>query len=146
MRKQSLSLIMAFLVMIFECYNCEIMINSNKIGQIDGYTYELWKDNGNVYMTLNGGGKFSCGWSNINNALFRIGKKWNCSKYWYQLGNINVKFNVNYQPNGNSYLCVYGWTRQPLIEYYIVDSWGTWRPPGGSSRGQIWVDGDNYDI
>ena len=146
MRNKSLSLIVAFLVMIFECYNCETMITSNKIGKIDGYTYELWKDYGNVYMTLNGGGKFSCGWSNINNALFRIGKKWDCSKFWYQLGNINVKFNVNYQPSGNSYLCVYGWTRQPLIEYYIVDSWGTWRPPGGASRGQIWVDGDNYDI
>ena len=97
-------------------------------------------------MTLLGGGKFSCSWSNINNALFRIGKKWDCTKTWQQLGSISVKYNVDYQPNGNSYMCVYGWTRSPLIEYYIVDSWGSWRPPGGQSRGTINVDGGTYDI
>ena len=97
-------------------------------------------------MTLLGGGKFSCSWSNINNALFRIGKKWDCTKTWQQLGSISVKYNVDYQPNGNSYMCVYGWTRSPLIEYYIVDSWGSWRPPGGQSRGTINVDDGTYDI
>ena len=52
----------------------------------------------------------------------------------------------DYRPNGNSYLCVYGWTVDPLIEYYVVDSWGTWRPPGASSKGQISVDGGTYDV
>ena len=93
-----------------------------------------------------GGGKFSCEWSNINNALFRIGKKWDCTKTWQQLGSITVTYNVDYRPNGNSYMCVYGWTRSPLIEYYIVDSWGSWRPPGTQSRGTITVDGGTYDI
>jgi hypothetical protein len=55
-------------------------------------------------------------------------------------------YDVDYKPNGNSYLCVYGWTRDPLIEYYIVNSWGTWRPPGGTSRGTIVVDNATYDV
>ena len=121
-------------------------LSGNARGKIDGLDYELWKDYGNTQMRLYGGGKFDCSWSNINNALFRIGKKWDCTKTWEQLGSIVVNYDVDYQPNGNSYLCVYGWTRAPLIEYYIVDSWGTWRPPGGTSRGTISVDGGTYDV
>lgn len=121
-------------------------IYNNATGVHGGYNYELWKDNGTTSMTLNDGGTFSCSWSNINNALFRKGKKWDCTQTWQQLGNITCDYSVNYQPNGNSYLCVYGWTRSPLVEYYIVDSWGTWRPPGSSSKGQITVDGGTYDV
>lgn len=31
----------------------------------------------------------------------------------------NIKYSGQYSPNGNSYLSVYGWTRGPLIEYYV---------------------------
>ena len=55
-------------------------------------------------------------------------------------------YDVDFKPNGNSYLCVYGWTREPLIEYYIVNSWGNWRPPGGNSLGQIKIDSAMYDV
>ena len=55
-------------------------------------------------MTLTGGGTFSCEWSNINNALFRKGQKFDCTKTYKELGNIQVDYNVDYNPNGNSYL------------------------------------------
>ena len=143
MNRKYLSLLLILLGILTEYTNTQTL-TENATGQIDGYNYELWKDNGNTRMTLMGGGKFSCEWSNINNALFRIGKKWDCTKTWQQLGSISVTYNVDYRPNGNSY--VYGWTRSPLIEYYIVDSWGSWRPPGTQSRGTITVDGGTYDI
>ncbi|MDS0527753.1 glycoside hydrolase family 11 protein [Clostridium sp. SHJSY1] len=121
-------------------------ITSNKIGTDGEYSYELWKDYGNTSMTLKSGGAFSCQWNNIGNALFRKGKKFNETQTYKQLGNISVNYGCNYQPSGNSYLCVYGWTSSPLVEYYIVDSWGTWRPPGGTSKGTVTVDGGIYDI
>lgn len=121
-------------------------ITNNQTGNQDGYDYELWKDSGNTSMTLNSGGTFSCQWSNINNALFRKGRRFNETQTHQQLGNISVNYGATYSPNGNSYLCIYGWTTSPLVEYYIVDSWGSWRPPGASSKGTITVDGGTYDI
>jgi len=124
----------------------KITITSNGIGNHGGYDYELWKDSGDTSMTLNKGGKFSCHWDDINNALFRKGKKFDETQTHQQLGDITMDYGVDYAPDGNSYLCVYGWTVDPLIEFYIVESWGNWRPPGAVSTGTITVDGETYDI
>ena len=123
------------------------VFTENITGTADGYDYELWKDNGDTTFTVTDGGTFSCEWSNINNALFRRGQKFDCTKTYQELGNVSIDFGVDYQPDGNSYMCVYGWTRDPLIEFYIVESWGSWRPPGApSSLGTVTVDGAEYDI
>lgn len=120
----------------------------NVTDTLDGYDYELWKDEGDTKFTvLPGGGCYTCEWDNINNALFRRGKKYDCTQTYDELGNISIDYGVDYQPDGNSYMCVYGWTREPLIEYYIVESWGSWRPPGAPfAIGNVTVDGAVYDI
>lgn len=123
-----------------------VTITSNQTGTHGGYDFEYWKDRGNGTMILNDGGAFSCEWNNINNILFRKGKKYNETQTHEQLGNITMTYSCNYQPNGNSYLSVYGWTSSPLVEYYIVESWGNWRPPGAASKGTITVDGAKYDV
>ena len=135
---------------IFDFYNQEdaqTTFTENKTGNQDGYDFELWKDNGNTKMTLLGGGAFSCEWSNINNCLFRTGKKLGSTKKFQNYGTISIQYDVDYSPNGNSYMCVYGWTEQPTVEYYIVETWGSWRPPGNyASRGTVNTDGGSYDI
>ncbi|WP_440897643.1 glycoside hydrolase family 11 protein [Amphibacillus sp. Q70] len=122
-------------------------ITSNEIGTHDGYDYEFWKDSGGSgSMTLNSGGTFSAEWNNVNNILFRKGRKFDETQTHQQIGNLSINYGANYQPNGNSYLAVYGWTVDPLVEYYIVDSWGSWRPPGSTAKGTINIDGGTYDI
>ena len=119
----------------------------NIIGEEDGYSYELWKDKGNTTFTVTGGGTFTCEWNNINNALFRKGQKFDSKKNWQDYGNISVDYGIDYQPDGNSYMCVYGWTREPLVEYYVVQSWGSWRPPGQAlALGTVEADGGVYDV
>lgn len=127
-------------------YSNATTLTDSTIGEEDGYSYELWKDYGDTTMVLTGDGTFACEWKNINNALFRRGVKFDCTQTYRDIGNIAVDYEVNYNPDGNSYLCIYGWTREPLVEYYVVESWGNWRPPGGNPVGTITVDGGVYDV
>ena len=122
------------------------VITENELGTIDGYDYELWKDHGTTDMTLTGGATFTCNWSEINNALFRIGEKFDCTKTWEEIGETTIDYGADYYPVGNSYLCVYGWTREPLVEYYVVQSWGNWRPPGAAAIATVEIGDATYDI
>ena len=117
-------------------------------GTQDGYDYELWNQDykGFVKMDLLGNGAFSCEWNGIENCLFRTGKRLGSTKKYQDYGNIELEYEVDYHPDGNSYLCCYGWTQGPLVEYYIVEDWGTWRPPGAQSQGQVTIAGATYDL
>lgn len=123
-------------------------------GTKDGYDYELWNQDGigNVSMDVGSNGSFSCSWSGIENCLFRTGKKLGSTKTYDQYNGMYIDYDVDYEPKGNSYMCIYGWTENgsgeyPTVEYYIVEAWGSWRPPGASSSlGTVEANGNKYDI
>ena len=119
-------------------------------GNIGGYDYEMWNQNGQGQVSMNpGAGSFTCSWSNIENFLARMGKNYDSQKQNYKaLGDIVLTYDVEYTPRGNSYMCVYGWTRNPLVEYYIVEGWGDWRPPGDGAerKGNVTLNGNSYEI
>ena len=120
-------------------------------GNINGYDYEMWNQNYTGQASMNpSAGSFTCSWSGIENFLARMGKNYDSKKQNYkQIGSdIVLTYDVEYTPRGNSYMCVYGWTRNPLMEYYIVEGWGDWRPPGDGAerKGQVSLNGNTYDI
>ncbi|EJD47900.1 hypothetical protein AURDEDRAFT_162872 [Auricularia subglabra TFB-10046 SS5] len=110
-------------------------------GTHDGYYYSWWTDGaGQVTYTNLAGGQYSVVWSG-NNGNFVGGKGWNPGT------TRNVSFSANYQPNGNSYFALYGWTTNPLIEYYVVESFGTYNPGSQlSKKGTVTSDGGTYDV
>ncbi|GAA1651575.1 glycoside hydrolase family 11 protein [Catellatospora bangladeshensis] len=114
-------------------------ITSNSTGWHNGFFYSYWKDSGNVSMTLGAAGRYSVQWSGINNTV--VGKGWNPGS------SHTVNYSGSFSPNGNGYLALYGWTTNPLIEYYVVEDFGSYNPSTGATRlGSVTTDGSTYDI
>lgn len=127
----------------------QITVDRNRSNSHGGFDYEVWRSSGaEVLMVLEEDGTFVSTWDTTGGkvALFRTGRKFDRDKTHSQIGDIFLTFDVNYQAQGNSYLCVYGWTVGPLIEYYIVEAWQNWRPSGNTSVGTFEADGDTYTI
>jgi endo-1,4-beta-xylanase len=102
------------------------------------YSYENWINTGSATMTLKTDG-FGVTWTGSTQFVAREGIR-------PGTGSLVTEYTANFSPNGNSYLTLYGWTTDPLVEYYVVDGWGSWRPPGGTAFGTVTSDGGTYDI
>ncbi|HNW51752.1 MAG TPA: glycoside hydrolase family 11 protein [Prolixibacteraceae bacterium] len=121
-------------------------INANKTGTQNGFYYSYWNQGsentsytGIPVMTLGDAGNYSVTWSNVYN--FTAGKGWSTGS-----PDRIIDFSGTFDGGSNGYLAVYGWTKNKLIEYYVVESYGSWTPPGGTSKGTFTSDGGTYNI
>ena len=130
---------------------------SNTKGSVGGaYAYELWASgSGSGCMTVYGvNANFSATWTNVGDFLARIGLGFDETKTPAQMGTISSDFAETKTGNsGLVYVGIYGWSVNPLREYYIVEDWGSSKPAGVASDGTprtqvgtITVDGDTYDV
>jgi hypothetical protein len=125
--------------------------NSSVTGNIGntGYHYEIWYQGGNNNMTYYDNGTYKASWNGTNDFLARVGFKYNEDKTYEEVGPLDAYFKWNKQGSagGYNYIGIYGWTVDPLVEYYIVDDW--YNKPGsflGQKKGEFQVDGDTYEI
>jgi len=135
-------------------------ITTNLIQNINGWDVETWADSrgGQVLnMELYTDGTFDGRWTNSYNTLVRTGKKFSSSQTISGLGSAADQISLRYDvsnfssTNGATYMCVYGWTRNQMTEWYIVDDWRHWHPPTNNSNGYrnlgtVTSDGGTYDI
>jgi endo-1,4-beta-xylanase len=106
--------------------------------------------NGWVDLTTNlNTGNFSVSWATTRansgfNNLQGIG--WNPGNSTRTVGYNAGAFNHTSGGTGCTYLTFYGWTRNPLIEYYVVDSWVNYGNTTGTQVGTLTSDGGTYRI
>jgi hypothetical protein len=125
--------------------------SSNSVGSAgNGYSYQIWSNGvGTGSMTVAGvDAKFSATWNNPGDFLARIGLTWDATKTYQQLGTISSDFAETKTGSGIGYnfIGIYGWSENPLHEYYIVEDWFGSRPVPGTKVGTITVDGGAYDV
>ncbi|KAF5328823.1 hypothetical protein D9619_011507 [Psilocybe cf. subviscida] len=117
-----------------------LTLSSSTTGTSGGYYYSLWEQN-NSGVTMNiGTGTYSLTWSSASqDVVAGIG--------WMPGSAQSVTYSGTFNPGGNSYLSLYGWTTNPLVEYYICDNFGTYNPSTGLTHmGTVTSDGSTYDI
>jgi endo-1,4-beta-xylanase len=119
--------------------------------------YELWAAaNSNFKLKWygqdeRGGAAFKFAWNNSGNVIGRLGWFWNENKSYSSYGNLycDYAFTKSGSGGGFSYIGLYGWSKNPLIEYYIVEDrfggqLGT--PYGCTERGSFVTDGATYKV
>lgn len=120
-------------------------LTSNSTGTNNGFYYSFWKDSGDASFGLQAAGRYTSQWTNNTNNWVG-GKGWNpgsSTKVVSYSGNFGV------DSSQNSYLALYGWTRSPLIEYYVIESYGSYNPAscsGGTDYGSFQSDGGTYNV
>src|SRR5512142_2053220 len=115
-------------------------ISSNQTGTDGGYYYSLWSNGqGSVSMNLDGSNGYSVQWSNVGD--FTAGKGWNPGS------GHTISYSGSYSNSGGGAFGIYGWTTNPLVEYYIVEAPGnSGSPAQGTQVGTLTSDGATYTI
>ncbi|ORY62048.1 concanavalin A-like lectin/glucanase [Neocallimastix californiae] len=130
-----------------------INVNGNKLGKIGNVNYQLWADSGNNRATFYSDGSFSCGFERAGDYLCRTGLSFEGARTPSQIGRIKADFKVKKESVSNvgySYIGIYGWTKNPRVEWYIVDDWLSKERPGdwigNQKKGDFTIDGAEYTV
>ncbi|KAK0653166.1 endo-beta-1,4-xylanase-like protein [Cercophora newfieldiana] len=117
-------------------------------GEHDGFFYNFWTDGGgHVTYQNKANGAYSVDWQDCSS--FFGGKGWNPGRM-----DRNITFSGRFNAESNAYLSVYGTTRNPKVEYYVIEDYGSYDPTlqfaggiqNGREGGTIQVDGGSYKI
>jgi len=111
----------------------------------------MWYSGNGGCMTPYEGPGFKATWNNSGDYLARMGLAFDETKTFDQYGTIgaDLSFTKTGSAGGYSFIGIYGWSNDPLIEYYIVENSfgnGPATPYATTQRGTFNVDGATYRI
>jgi len=125
--------------------------SSNATGNVGSFSYSIWSSGSGGCITPYGvGAAYKATWNNAGDFLAGCGFQWNETQTYDQYGTISADYAYTKTgtAGGYSYIGIYGWSNNPLIEFYVVDDWFGTSPPtgGGSLKGTFTVDGGTYKV
>jgi len=113
---------------------------SNQTGTNGGYYYQSWSNGqGSACITLNSGNSYSTTWSGIGDFVDGVG--------WNPGSSSTVNFSSSLSASGGtSLISLYGWSTNPLVEYYITENYVGSPNTAGTYEGQVTSDGGTFNI
>jgi endo-1,4-beta-xylanase len=123
---------------------------NGKVGN-SSYTYDLWSDGqGSGCLTVYGvDATFKANWTNVGDWIARVGLAFDKSKTYDQLGTFSSDFAytlTGVTTGGFGNIGIYGWSVNPLHEYYIAENW-LGKKPNFTKVGTFTIDGEGtYDV
>jgi endo-1,4-beta-xylanase len=121
--------------------NAATQICSNQNSTSGGTYYQMWSaGQGSACITLNSSNSYSSTWSGIGDFVAGVG--WNpgsTSQPVTYSGSLNAS-------GGTNLLSLYGWSTNPLVEYYVIDGYVGSPNTAGTNMGTMTSDGGTYTI
>ena len=113
---------------------------SNQTGNNGGMYYQMWSaGQGSACINLNSSNSYSTTWSGIGDFVAGVG--------WNPGSDQSVSFSGSMGANGGTALAsLYGWSTNPLVEYYVIEDDQGGSPSLGSFMGTTTSDGATYNI
>ena len=115
-------------------------ICNNQSGNNGGNYYQMWSaGQGSACITLNSGTSYSTQWSGIGDFVAGVG--------WNPGSSNTISFNGSLNASGGTTLVsLYGWSTNPLVEYYVEEDYNGSPNTAGTYMGQMTSDGGTYSI
>jgi endo-1,4-beta-xylanase len=120
--------------------NAATQVCSNQTGNNGGMYYQMWSSGqGSACITLNSSNSYSSTWSGIGDFVAGVG--------WNPGSTQSVTYNGSLNASGGTALMsLYGWSTNPLVEYYVIDNWRGSPNTAGTNMGTMTSDGGTYTI
>jgi endo-1,4-beta-xylanase len=114
---------------------------SNSTGGSNGSYYQMWTaGQGSACISLNSATSYTAQWSGIGDFVAGVGWKPGSTN---RVINYSGSLNAN---GGTNLLSLYGWSTNPLVEYYVIDGYVGSPNYSGQNMGTVTSDGGTYTI
>ena len=117
----------------------DVNLKAYSSGTDHGYFWSLYREGGSASITFPSAGtyagNFQITYSSVSDVVG--GKGWSTGS------TRNIGYNIGYLSGSYNFVGVYGWTRYPLIEYYVAEKGSV---TGGTYVNSISSDGHSYSF